>query len=107
MQREITLFAIITGGRIFDALRQIERETQQLIRTTKLQSNLETIAHEKGFTISENEGGGNCMFIALSQQLGQGKGIKISHKELRQRVVQYLKENPKMVSILIVFLKIK
>ena len=47
------------------------------------------------------------MFIALSQQLGQGKGIKISHKELRQRVVQYLKENPKMVSILIVFLKIK
>ena len=47
------------------------------------------------------------MFIALSEQLGQAKGIKISHQELRQCVVQYLKENPKMVSILIVFLKIK
>ena len=47
------------------------------------------------------------MFIALSEQLGQAKGIEISHEELRQRVVQYLKENPKMVSILIVVLKIK
>ena len=47
------------------------------------------------------------MFIALSEQLGQAKGIKISHKELLQRVVQYLRENPEMVSILIVFLKIK
>ena len=40
------------------------------------------------------------MFIALSEQLGQAKGIEISHEELRQR-----KENPKMVGILIVFLK--
>ena len=47
------------------------------------------------------------MFIALSEQLDQAKGTKISHQELRQRVIQYLKENPKMVSILIVFLKIK
>ena len=85
-------------------MREIERETKQGIRTT-LQSNLETIVREKGFTISENEGGGNCMFIALSEQLGQAQGIKISHKELRQRVVQYLKENPQMVCILIVFLK--
>lgn len=45
------------------------------------------------------------MFIALSEQLDQATEIKISHKELRQRVVQYLKENPKMVSILIVFVK--
>ena len=35
------------------------------------------------------------MFIALSEQLGQAIGIKISHKELRQRVVQYLRENPR------------
>ena len=47
------------------------------------------------------------MFIALSEQLDQAKGTKTSHQELRQRVVQYLKENPKMVSILIVFLTIK
>ena len=47
------------------------------------------------------------MFIALSEQLDQAKGTKISHQELRRRVIQYLKENPKMVSILIVFLKIK
>ena len=46
------------------------------------------------------------MFIALSKQLGRAE-IEISHEELRQKVVQYLKKNPKMVSILIVFLKIK
>ena len=56
--------------------------------------------------ISEHEGGGNCMFIALSEQLGQAR-IEISHEQLRQRVVQYLRENPKMVSVLIAFLKIK
>ena len=46
------------------------------------------------------------MFIALSEQLGRAE-IEISPEELRQSVVEYLRENPKMVSILIVFLKIK
>ena len=46
------------------------------------------------------------MFIALSEQLGRAE-IEISHEELRQSVVQYLKKNPKMVSVLIIFLKIK
>ena len=50
--------------------------------------------------ISEHERGGNCMFIVLSEQLRQAE-MEISHEELRQKVVQYLKENPKMVSILI------
>ena len=44
------------------------------------------------------------MFIALSEQLGQAE---ISHKKLREIVVEYLRENRKRVSILIVFLKIK
>ena len=44
------------------------------------------------------------MFIALSEQLGRAE-IEISHEELRRSVVQYLKKNPKMVSVLIIFLK--
>ena len=38
------------------------------------------------------------MFYALSEQLNLVKRIKISHAELRQRIVQYLKENPTLVS---------
>lgn len=46
------------------------------------------------------------MFIALSEQLRLVTGRRILHNDLRRLVVQYLKENPRTVSILIVFLKI-
>ena len=39
------------------------------------------------------------MFFALSEQLDHIKRIKISHEELRLTVVQYLKDNPRLVSI--------
>ena len=38
------------------------------------------------------------MFHALSEQLETVKGIKIQHGQLRQRLVKYLWENPKLVS---------
>lgn len=40
------------------------------------------------------------MFLALSEQLHLKKGIKISQAGLRQTVVQYLKKNPTLVSVL-------
>ena len=66
---------------------------------TDLLEELEKIALDKGFVISDNEGSGNCMFYALSEQLNVVKGIKISHGELRQSIVQYLRKNPKLVSL--------
>ena len=62
-----------------------------------LSARLERIASDKGFVISDNEGSGNCMFHALSEQLNLVKGITISHRKLRHSIVQYLKENPKLV----------
>ena len=53
---------------------------------------------EKGFVVSNNQGEGNCMFFALSELLGLIKGIEISAGKLRKTVVQYLKENPALVS---------
>ena len=53
---------------------------------------------EKGFVVSNNQGEGNSMFLALSEQLGLTKGIEISHGQLRKTVVQFLKENPTLVS---------
>jgi len=58
---------------------------------------LERIASDKGFVISDNEGSGNCMFHALSEQLNLMKGVTISHEKLRHSIVQYLRKNPKLV----------
>ena len=66
--------------------------------STTLTEKLATIASDKGFRISDNQGSGNCMFHALSEQLEIVKGIKIQHGQLRQSLVQYLRENPKLVS---------
>ena len=65
---------------------------------TTLTEELTTIVSDKGFRISGNQGSGNCMFYALSEQLETVKGIKIQHGQLRQSLVQYLMENPKLVS---------
>lgn len=61
-------------------------------------TDLPRIASNKGFIVSDNDGLGNCMFYALSEQLGLVKGIQISHNVLRQNTVQYLKRNPTLVS---------
>ena len=45
------------------------------------------------------------MFFALSEQLDHIKGIKITHEELRRTVVQYLKDNPRLVSVFFYCLK--
>ena len=79
-------------------LQQMQHETGVVISKTSLSVELEKIASDKGFIISDNEGSGNCMFCALSEQLNLVKGIQISHAELRQHIVQYLKENPTLVS---------
>ena len=65
---------------------------------TTLTEELTTIASDKGFRISDNQGSGNCMFHALSEQLETVKGIKTHHGQMRQSLVQYLRDNPKLVS---------
>lgn len=66
--------------------------------TFNFDSNLRTIANEKGFRVSDNPGEGDCMFYALSEQLKFAKEIQLSVAELRQEIVQYLQQNPKLVS---------
>ena len=85
-------------GQMFVNLQQMQRSVSQISSNTDRLAELEKIASDKGFVISDNEGSGNCMFRAVSEQLNLVKGIKISHKELRQSIVQYLRKNPKLVS---------
>ena len=92
-----------TDEPVFHALQQIQLETRTKTSKTELSLNLKSISLDKGFLISDNQGEGNCMFLALSEQLELIKGIKISHEELRLAVVHYLKENSKLVSVLLFF----
>ena len=108
--REITsiLFCLFhppfTGEPIFVALQQILLEARIESSKTKLSQTLKRTALEKGFAISDNQGEGNCMFFALSEQLDLIKGIQMSHDELRRIIVQHLRENSRLVSILIFLL---
>lgn len=78
-------------------LQKMQYGAKKEITKTKLSEELKKVASNKGFIITNNEGSGNCMFYALSHQLHHVKGISISHEELRQRLVQYLWDNPRMV----------
>ena len=60
--------------------------------------NLKKKASDKGFRVCDNPGQGDCMFYALSEQLKFTKAIELSAAELRQKIVQYLRQNPKLVS---------
>ena len=44
------------------------------------------------------------MFFALSEQLYLVKDIQMPHDELRRTIVQHLRENPRLVSSLLLFL---
>ena len=87
---------------MFQTLQQMQHNASKLNSKTDPSVELKRIASEKGLLISENQGSGNCMFYALSEQLDLVKRIKISHKELRQSIVQYLRKNPQMVSLVLV-----
>ena len=110
--REITssciLFCLfhlpLAGEPIFLALQQILLEARIESSKTELSHALKTTALKKGFAISDNQGEGNCMFFALSEQLDLIKGIQISHDELRRTIVQHLRENPRLVNTLLFLL---
>ena len=93
-----TLYFVGSLKRIIQELHQMQLDASKVKSRTDLSLGLRNIASDRGFRISDNEGLGNCMFYALSEQLEIVKGIKIPHGELRQNLVQYLRSNPKLVS---------
>ena len=86
-----------TGGVVHYALRQIAKMAVGNINADNSEPslNLKKVASERGFEISDNQGEGNCMFFAISEQLELIQGVRVSHKK---KVVRYLKENPTLVS---------
>ena len=83
---------------VFPSLQSLQCDAEQVSKKTNLPSYLREIAANKGFFVSDNQASGDCLFHALSEQLQSVKGIQISHKELRKTLVQFLDENPNLVS---------
>ena len=82
---------------ILPSLQNLRCDADQVRNKTILPTNLRTVAAKKGFLVSDNQASGNCLFHALSEQLKSVKGIQISHKELRNTLVQFLRENANLV----------
>ena len=72
-------------------------DADKVHKKTNLSDDLMKITSDKGFMISENRASGNCMFYALSEQLKHVKGMEVPHQELRETLVQFLRENPNLV----------
>lgn len=82
---------------VLSELQQISWDTK-VMDAKNVSSNMERIAVKRGFKVSDNPGSGDCMFYALSEQLERVKKIRIPHDEVRKNLVQFLKENPNLVS---------
>ena len=96
--RTNTVFASSSAKQSLCDVEQLQRYPSNATRMIDVSRKLDEIASDKGFTVSDNERSGNCMFYSLSEQLDLVKGIQISHNALRQHIVQYLEKNPTMVS---------
>ena len=92
------LFFFFSAWNVFPSLQNLQCDAEQVSKKNNLPSDLRTIAANKGFFVSDNQASGNCLFHALSEQLESVIGIQISHKELRKTLVQFLDENPYLVS---------
>ena len=55
--------------RTLQNLQQMQLYASTVNNSITLTEELTTIVSEKGFRISDNQGSGNCMFLALSEQL--------------------------------------
>ena len=93
------MFIFFKANQALHDLQQMHQDAdQRSVKKFDFHSNLETNAFNKGFSVSDNPGQGDCMFYALSEQLYFAKGIQLSAAELRQEIVQYLQQNPQLVN---------
>ena len=82
-----------------EKLNQIVTESRVMAESfaEEMKEKLESLkknAHRENLRLDEdNQGGGNCMFHSLSQQLAR-IGVGISHRRLRGMIVDFLQRNP-------------
>ncbi|XP_048244803.1 uncharacterized protein LOC125376815 [Haliotis rufescens] len=58
---------------------------------------LEEMAGKRGYAVRHNLGGGDCMFLALSQQIYHQLDLEVNALEVRDMVVDHLQKNPRTI----------
>ena len=97
------MFTLGVPGEITKNLKKLKHamtESKYKSKGVPTRDTTDAISHavsDMGLIVSDNDGKGNCLFHALSEQLQTVKKIKISHDELRKTLVQYLKKNRETV----------
>ncbi|ABF82114.1 hypothetical protein MIV084L [Invertebrate iridescent virus 3] len=62
-------------------------------------TDLEQLAQSKGYTVKQVSGDGNCLFRSVCKSIRALRGEKFTHRQLRQMVVDYLRENPEFLQV--------
>jgi hypothetical protein len=63
------------------------------------EKDLENLAQSFDYKVVQVKGDGNCLFRSVSKSLKLNLNIKYNHKELRQMVVDYLKNNTEILDL--------
>ena len=96
------IFIDSTGKQRFHNVKQMKHEEDVSPALEELLARLEERASESGFTVvdKDKKRSGNCMFVSLSDQLElvEEDNIKCPPEELRQSIVQNLRDHPRRVS---------
>lgn len=78
-----------------DAITESKAKSKEVSKRD-LEDELRKAASDKGLKISDNDGEGNCLFHALSEQLKIVGDKDISYDKLREALVQYLTDNSEL-----------
>ena len=76
---------------------KMNSRNKAISRDSSFDALIETAAQYNLEIESDNEGGGDCMFISLEQQFQQN-GVFITHREIRRRIVAYLAKHRQIQS---------
>ena len=97
------LFSLDIPGKTAKTLKELKDAITESKAKSKgvskrdLEDELRKAASDKGLKISDNDGEGNCLFHALSEQLKIVGDKDISYDKLREALVQYLTDNSELV----------
>ncbi|XP_046342284.1 uncharacterized protein LOC124123068 [Haliotis rufescens] len=76
---------------------QKEMMMPTVLSSDSLLQKLEDMAGRRGCIVKHNSGGGNCMFLSLSDQIYHVLNIEMNALEVRENIVEHLKAHPNTI----------
>ncbi|XP_046566652.1 uncharacterized protein LOC124275207 isoform X2 [Haliotis rubra] len=76
---------------------QKQMTTPTALSYDHLLQKLEDLARERGRVVKHNSGGGNCMFLSLSDQIYHVLNLEMNALEVRDNIVEHLRTHPNII----------